>query len=143
MKCPNCFKEINEDVAFCKYCGQAIVHQESIQEEYNQDPVNEEIQTLQESTELGAQQANHENISPKKKKRIGLKILLIFSVIALIGGATLGYLTAKGIVDLSHLLQEDGFSWTDSSEAESDELENSLEEGKNKGETPTPSDLVS
>lgn len=117
MKCPKCLKEINDTASFCGYCGQ-VINKESTQDASVEETLNAEVQTKQEPTTQGdASKPEDESNTNKRKKHIGLKILLIFSIIAIVAGAVLGLLTAKGIIDLSNIIPSNRFEWTDFSEA--------------------------
>lgn len=104
MKCPKCLKEINDGASFCGYCGQAI----------NKEPIQEE-------PPQGFNEPKNKGI--KRKKHIGLKILLAFSVIVIVAGIVLGLLTAKGIVDLSGIIPENIYAWSDFFESPNEESE--------------------
>lgn len=125
MKCPKCLKEINDAASFCGYCGQ-VINRETTQNASVEEPVNAEVQTKQEPTTQGdANKLENESNTKKRKKHIGLKILLIFSIIAIAAGTVLGLLTAKGIIDLSKIIPSNRFEWTDFSEALETENESS------------------
>ena len=132
MKCPKCRKEINDAASFCGYCGQ-VINKESTQDASVQEPVNVEVQTKQEpATRSNVNKPENESNTKKRKKYIGLKILLIFSIIAIVAGAVLGLLTAKGIIDLSNIIPSNRFEWTDFSEALDAESESATSDEESK-----------
>ena len=117
MKCPKCLKDINDEASFCGYCGQ-VIRKESNRETSVEEPANVETQINQEpTTQSDVRKPENGNNAKKPKKHIGLKVLLFFSIIAIVAGAVLGLLTAKGIIDLSNIIPSNHFEWTDFSEA--------------------------
>lgn len=74
-------------------------------------------------------------ITKQKKKRTGLKLLLIFSITAIVAGAVLGFLIARGTIDLSGILQFNRFEWSDmptnTSSPDSETDNTKKEDGKN------------
>ena len=80
-----------------------------------------------------AQPSDSQNPSPKKKKRLGLKVLLFFSILAVITGSALGFVVARGIVDWRDYLPIERFTWTDISEGVSqDTVLDVVEDSKEK-----------
>lgn len=93
MKCPKCFREIDELDAFCGFCGAKI---------------GQAITP----------------VSKKKKTKSGMKIFMLFSMIAMMSGVILGFCMARGIVDWEHILKQNQFQWTDFSEAVIEKTQN-------------------
>ena len=106
-------------------------------------------QTGETSVEQKAQGKKKKEKSPKapkppkeakKKKKIWPKILLVFIIIALIGGGVLGYLTAKGIIDWKQLLPTNKFEWTqyvDTEDTEQDTVTTDTEDASKETEQVT------
>ena len=115
MKCPKCAREIEDDSLFCGYCGAKI---EKGSRAVPQPP-GEAAPTpgLRGKYQAAPRDApSPPDGKPQKKKRLGLKILLVCSVLAVLAGGILGWMTARGILDLREYLPMDRFSWTDPSE---------------------------
>ena len=145
MKCPKCGKELMDGVTFCGYCGASIQQKEEIHEEATPVaelpvepvapvvPLEEKTEAIEppaplKEAELTAEQPleNPQEQAPKKevKKKIALKLLIIFSCLAIILGAIGGFLTARGIIDIENIFDFERFSWQDNgykTEAEEDE----------------------
>lgn len=145
MKCPYCSKEIKDDAVFCGFCGKQIP-QKPLEEASPAPPIAEvksevsndaEVLAKNEVSEETSNSEKAETVStesadetPKKKskdkpkkKRIALKVLMIFVVLAFIGGSFLGFLTARGIVSLESLIPNGSFKWTSFSEGQSETVE--------------------
>lgn len=122
MRCPKCSKEVAENAAFCGYCGATIGKKE---ESFS---VDEAISITKKS---------------RKKKGIGLKILLTFSIIAIIFGSGLGFLTGRGIINWRECIPLGSFTWTDPSEGivQFDDEQEGMG-GESKESTPLPTDGV-
>lgn len=114
MRCPKCSKEIEDQSRFCGYCGA------SLEPASEGPPPQEEAPPPPE--EIAAEPAAPvESPAPvektqKKKKRTGLKVLLFFSLLAVVAGTVLGYIVGRGIVDWRSYLPGQRFTWTDRSE---------------------------
>lgn len=135
MKCPNCLKDIPDGISFCGLCGHSLTGQ--IEETNPSEDVTASEQA-QEVFSEGTEQSeavteDAEAVEKTKKKHMGLKLLLIFSIAAVLIGATFGFLTAKGVVDFS---SGSDFEWTDRSKGYTEEPleENSDEDDKKKEE---------
>lgn len=115
MKCPKCAREIEDDSLFCGYCGAKI-------EKGSRAVPQPSKEAAPPPGSRGSQRAaprdppSPPDGKPRKKKRLGLKILLVCSVLAVLAGGILGWMTARGILDLREYLPMDRFSWTDPSE---------------------------
>lgn len=121
MKCPKCAREIDDSSLFCGYCGAKI-------EKVNGTAPQPPRETAPPPGPHGKQRAvsrdppSRPGPEPRpygkarKKNRLGLKILLVCSVLAVLAGGILGWMTARGILDLREYLPMDHFSWTDPSE---------------------------
>lgn len=123
MKCPNCLKEVNDVASFCGCCGQPIV-------KYAADEISVETKEIIENLAEGKQGEDEKNIEKTaagKRKKIGFKLLLVFSVLAIVTGIVFGLFTAKGMIDLSQIFEKNNFKWTDISEAVSSETVESEE----------------
>lgn len=132
MKCPKCFKKINNEALFCGYCGQ-VINKETMQEIPVEELVTDKKQPVIESKESVDNATIDEKSAKRKKKNIGLKILLIFSIVAIVTGAIIGLLSAKGIIDFSNVIPSNRFEWTDFSESvDSDDSSLIEEEEDNK-----------
>lgn len=72
----------------------------------------------------------------KKNKKIGVKIFMFFSIMAMLSGIVLGFFVARGIIDIKNFTKKNEFQWTDWSEAaEPDTSKNeSLEKEEQKSE---------
>ena len=133
MKCPYCSKEIKDDAVFCGFCGKQIP-QKPLEEASPAPPIAEvksevsnDAEVLKKtevvSTESADETPKKKSKDKPKKKRIALKVLLIFAVLAFIGGSVLGFLTARGVVSLESLIPNGSFVWTSFSEGQTDVVE--------------------
>lgn len=115
MKCPKCAREIEDDSLFCGYCGAKI---EKGSRAVPQPPGEAAPTPGLRGKHRAAPRdpPSPPDGKPQKKKRLGLKILLVCSVLAVLAGGILGWMTARGILDLREYLPMDRFSWTDPSE---------------------------
>lgn len=145
MKCPYCSKEIKDDAVFCGFCGKQIP-QKPLEEASPAPPIAEiKSEVSNEAEVLAKNEVSEETSNPEKvetvsiesadetpkkkskdkpkKKRIALKVLLFFVVLAFIGGSVLGFLTARGVVSLESLIPNGSFKWTNFSEGQADVVE--------------------
>ncbi len=65
----------------------------------------------------GAKIESWEKPVRKKSRKIGIKVFLLFSIIAMLSGTALGFCTARGIICWKKLAKKNEFQWTDFSEA--------------------------
>lgn len=77
---------------------------------------------------------NELDVSDKKKSGIGVKIFVLFSIISIIAGMSLGFCVAHGIISWEGFDKKGGFKWTSFSEAEVATGEHKIEEMES-GET--------
>jgi len=110
MFCPKCGKQIIEGAAFCMHCGSAVVQLQeeaprpaaSEQVNASAQPVAEQLQTPpqpvwtqpQTPPQPAQPQQNPQpqmEEKPKKKKSVGGIILLVFGVLAILGGISNGF----------------------------------------------------
>lgn len=123
MKCPFCNKEIKDDAVFCGFCGKQVP-QKPLEEASPTPPADEvkaEVFNVPSETDEETQKKNTK--SKPKKKHTALKVLLVFVLLAFIGGSVLGFLTARGVVSLESLMPNGNFKWTSFSEGQSETLE--------------------
>lgn len=124
MKCPYCSKEIKDDAAFCGFCGKQVppkpLEEASPPSEEEKTEVSESVNSIpSESVEETQMKAKDK----PKKKRTALKILLILTLLAFVGGSVLGFLTARGVISIESLLPNSNFKWTSFSEGQSETTE--------------------
>lgn len=125
MQCLKCRRELPEGAAFCGRCGTPVPAK----------PPPEEPRQKKRGT--APQKSKNSEASPQKakKRRTGLKILAGFAAAAIVLGAALGFLVARGVIDLRGLLSADRFVWTDFSEGDVErEEEPEIPEGEEKKE---------
>lgn len=132
MNCPKCARALADHALFCGYCGAPI------EKHTRSHPAGKTADAMPQQTQDDLQKAGAEAQTPvpslpepvaqsPEKNRRGRKILLVFSLLAIIAGSMLGFIAARGIVDLRDLLPRASFAWTDRTEGISQT-----------GETPDP-----
>lgn len=123
MQCPKCSKEIKNDVLFCGYCGASMT-------EHNRDAPKSKDPDIKNSVDTNAEDKEMEKAPHKKKnakkqrepiKNLKTKIYISILVVALILGIVLGFLTARGILDIGSIFNSNQFQWTDFSNASTEE----------------------
>lgn len=129
MKCPNCLMEIADHALFCRYCGTSVAASEKGQDN-----------TVTMEKGRARPHTAPEPKSSIKKKRVGLRILLVFSIITVIAGGVLGFLVARGVIVWKDLLPKHRFAWTDYSEGVTRIIEESDPVDGEEKEVPEPSD---
>lgn len=112
MRCPHCLKEISDDASFCGFCGKTISNHEDAQDLHDSSKANSA-----QTESLGEKSDSKTKKTVSKKKHIGLKVLLIFLIIALFAGFSLGFLCARGIINIDDIINKNQMKWTDFSEA--------------------------
>lgn len=126
MKCPYCSKEIKDDAAFCGFCGKQVplTHLKEASPSPPSDEVKNEVSESFDNTPSETVEETRKKPRDKpKKKRTALKVLLIFVLLAFVGGSVLGFLTARGVISIESLLSNSNFKWTSFSEAQSETTE--------------------
>lgn len=144
MKCPKCSKEIADKALFCGYCGATIEKSQNEMPPKMDDVITASPETHGNTAKAGAKRNSPKKGDPAaiatkppgKKKRIGLVILLIFSVLAVVSGGILGFLSARGFIDWRIYIPIDKFIWTDrAAGVVADIVTDTGEETKEKDET--------
>ncbi len=130
MTCPYCLKEIDDKASFCSYCGESIIKPKTETViELQKDEVKQDTEKSIEKEELPDTASINENntqviddavteekTGETKKNKLGTKILIIISIIAIVAGAILGFLTARGTIDILSIFRSERAEWSDFSE---------------------------
>lgn len=141
MKCPHCGKEVKDDALFCGFCGKQVPQMPLTEASPPSPPDEEKIETPIKVDNIpvdDAEEAQKMKAENKpRKKHTALKVLIVFVLLSFIGGSTLGFLTARGIVSIKALLPTGSFKWTSFSEGQTEKADvDDTTEGKDdeKGE---------
>ncbi len=149
MNCPYCGKEIKDDAAFCGFCGKQVPPKplEEAAPSPPSDAIEKEVTESSDNapTEVVEEPAKKTKDKPKKK-HTAVKVLLVFILLAFIGGSVLGFLTARGVVSIESLFPNSSFKWTNFSEGQAETTETAEtsddkeDEKENSSETTSPVD---
>ena len=149
MNCPYCGKEIKDDAAFCGFCGKQV-SPKPLEEAAPSPPSDAIEKEVTESSDNAPNEVVEETAKKTKdkpkKKHTAVKVLLVFVLLAFIGGSVLGFLTARGVVSIESLFPNSRFKWTNFSEGQAETTETAdtsddkEDEKENSSETTSPVD---
>ena len=149
MNCPYCGKEIKDDAAFCGFCGKQV-SPKPLEEAAPSPPSDAIEKEVTESSDNAPNEVVEETAKKTKdkpkKKHTAVKVLLVFVLLAFIGGSVLGFLTARGVVSIESLFPNSRFKWTNFSEGQTETTETAdtsddkEDEKENSSETTSPVD---
>lgn len=138
MRCPKCAMELEDDDLFCGYCGAAV--RESVP---LADP---EIDSEREKASKGKA---HKHKIRAQKRNTGVKIWVLFILLAAIFGSVLGFVAGKDIVDWHSWFPSEKLIWNsfadgitetvpDASEDENDGKEQASDEASDSTQSTSP-----